>query len=507
MSSSRSARTAPSAGSKACYYPRFGVEIEIYVQLLPEYEILIKEKQRTSRSELPTYFRDWDFSLENVATDNPVMQERKRRQRECVGRAVEAVIGIALGPEHGWHCESDASLKEWQLTEPDVRRKWWGIEIISPPTSVSTDWQKRIETIFEELGKKFDFWTNQSCATHVHVSPGPTKQDNYSLTELAYRARGAYFWEEALCGLLPPERRKNRYAKPNHEVYARVEYERVPHKGWGPVFESIKTLREEGLTTFLHYMRGGNHDDRYVSTSFHPFSKYGTVELRRQAGSASATTVIHRVLLALTLHVSGLRYDYESAVFRKTYPTTGELITELTGCIAMLPKTCHGYRFINWLKWCAATYANNHQPSERRININERILRMGGEYPTVKSPSEPRPDAPSLPVPEPLRLGYRHVPAPSSSRSTSRVVQEAWDSTARSTGSSTRSTTGGARSTTGGTRSTSGSTTGGARGTSGSATGGARGASTRNTSSAPSTTGGTRSTTGGTRSTTGSSRR
>ncbi|KAK4240562.1 putative amidoligase enzyme-domain-containing protein [Achaetomium macrosporum] len=438
MSSSRSARTAPSAGSRE-YLPHFGVEIEIYVKLLPHYETMIKEKQRRNPRSLPEYYQTWDFSLDNRSSDSVARLVQKKEQRERVGRAVEALIDGALGARNGWHCESDASLKEWQLTDPEDREKWWGIEIISPPTSVATNWQQDIRTVFEAVGERFDFWTNQCCATHVHVSPGPNKNSKYRRSELVHRAEGAYFWEEALCDLLPPERRNNRYALPNHTVYAGEEYRAVRRNGWAPVFRKLTELGAEDQELFLFVMKGGSNETRYLSTSFHPYKKYGTIELRRQAGSASATTVIHRVLLAVTLHVSGLRYDYMS-VSRRSYPTSDELIKELHGCIKMLPTTCQRSRFINWLKWCVATYAGGYQPSEKWINLNERTLRKGGEYPTVDASSRGRPEGASR-DPRSQPPAARRPPSAASSRSASRapppstsrqrLVEEAWDSTAR----------------------------------------------------------------------------
>src|SRR4051794_36241179 len=76
---------------------------------------------------------------------------------------------------------------------------------------------------------------------------------------------------------------------------------------------------------------------------FPPFPRLGTVELRRQAGVASAMTAIHRILFALTLHISAFRYDFDGAKARKTRPDGAELIRELAGCIKKLPsETCHG---------------------------------------------------------------------------------------------------------------------------------------------------------------------
>src|SRR5687768_13775728 len=112
--------------------------------------------------------------------------------------------------------------------------------------SVARQWQEEIQTIFDVVGESFDFWTTDLCACHVHVSPGPTTSYKYSLTELNQMAKGAFYWEEALCELIPPERRKNRYADPNCFRYAKSEYFAVPTNSWAPVFGAIDYVTNLG---------------------------------------------------------------------------------------------------------------------------------------------------------------------------------------------------------------------------------------------------------------------
>ncbi|KAK4144861.1 putative amidoligase enzyme-domain-containing protein [Dichotomopilus funicola] len=408
-SSSNTARAAP-AGPK----PLFGVEIEIYVKVLPSVEDRIRAKQRSNYNSLPEHWRYYDFDLKN-GTGNV---EGKAFQRKHVGNAIQSIIDTALGSGNGWHCEADASLKEYQLEAPPDPRKWWGIEIISPPLSVATEWQEEIETVFAAVGKQFDFWTNECCACHVHVSPGPKKSNKYTSDQLVKMAKGAYFWEDALCDLIPPERRQNRYANANWTVYATDEYRNVQYDGWGPIFSKLSTSIQGrgGLENFIYLMKGGANETRYISTSFAPFERLGTVELRRQAGAASAYTVIQRVLLAVTFHVSALRYDFAGAASRRDVPYGDELIRELAGCIKKLPDTCHGYRFVAWLKWCLDSYEDEKFYTEKQINSRERALRRGDDPPDQRS------SRPGLPAPRasggrpPSSASASRPPARSSTR-------------------------------------------------------------------------------------------
>ncbi|KAK4040819.1 hypothetical protein C8A01DRAFT_45928 [Parachaetomium inaequale] len=345
--STNNARAAPAGRS-----PLFGVEIEIYVKVKAKLEALTREKKRTNPSSLPDYWQAWDFDLKNDDTNMTACIN----QRKQVSKAITAIIDGVLGPNNGWKCEADASLNDSWLVLPNDPKKWWGVEIISPPIS------------------RFEFWTNEFCACQVHISPGPTKDNNYTLAQLVRMAKGVYFWEYALCDLISPQRRHNTYinAKPNHAVFATNEYHGVPRRGWGPVFETIDSAASGrlGQTEFLSAITGGRDKTRFLLTNFCPVVSLGTVELRRQAGVASATTTIHRILLAVTLHISALRYDFDGArtKSRLEHPRGEELIKELAGCIKRLPETCH-------------VYDNSKFFTEEQINAREEALRKGNPPP------------------------------------------------------------------------------------------------------------------------------
>lgn len=121
--SSSTARAAP-AGPK----PLFGVEIEIYVKVLSSVENRIREKQQRNFNSLPEHWRYYDFDLKN-GTGNV---EGKAFQRKHVGNAIQSIIDTALGANNGWHCEADASLKEYQLEAPPDPRKWCTFLIVPP---------------------------------------------------------------------------------------------------------------------------------------------------------------------------------------------------------------------------------------------------------------------------------------------------------------------------------------------------------------------------------------
>ncbi|KAH6855896.1 hypothetical protein B0I37DRAFT_306130 [Chaetomium sp. MPI-CAGE-AT-0009] len=380
--------------------PLFGVEMEIYVKLKPKLQVLMWEKRRTNPDSLPEHWRNWNHDLRS---DYPKTRENIIAgiyQRREVGRAVMECIDKVLGPNNGWRCEGEPSLKENRLTEPIDPPRWWGIEVISPPMSVSKQWQQEIEMVYKGISTTFDIWTDEYCSCHVHVSPGPTKakENDYSLPQLVRMAKGAYFWEKALCDFLPLDRRWNKYAWPNYAVFGGDEFNAVPRAGWGPLFAKLDGLAagRDGQRNFLQEIRGGErYETRYTSTSFCAFKDIGTVEFRRQAGVASPMTTIRRILLAVTLHLSCLRYDFDGAKSRMTYPTSEELRKELAGCIKKLPETCHGTRFLYWLNACLEDYKDGKTFSEEQINAYEEALRKGKPPPNQTSSLPPEPPTPT----------------------------------------------------------------------------------------------------------------
>lgn len=252
--------------------------------------------------------------------------------------------------------------------------------------------------VYKAVCKNFDIWTSDFCGCHVHVSPGPvkSKENDYSVPKLVRMAKTSYFWEKALCEFLPPDRRDTTYARPNYKSFATTEYEEVERAGWGPLFDKLDELAagRRGQSNFLREIQGGLvHGDRYTSFNFEAFMDIGTVEFRRQAGVLSPITTAHRILLAVGLHLSAMRYDFDGAKTRMTHPTAEELRKELAGCIKKLPETCHGTRFLNFLTWCQESYKGGKRYTEEQINAREEALRKGRPPPEQRSAVPPPPPA------------------------------------------------------------------------------------------------------------------
>ncbi|KAK3292026.1 putative amidoligase enzyme-domain-containing protein [Chaetomium fimeti] len=387
--SASTARPAP-----AQRLPLFGVEIEMFIKVKPSIEALTREKQRTNPTSLPEWWRKWDFDLKNDPPDRAGEIGAVFHRIDVVNSVVQVEIDTILGPNNGWRCTYDPSLSERKLALPPDARKWWAVEIVSPPMSVSKQWQQEIDMVYMAVSRAFDIYTTDFCGCHVHISPGPviSRENRYKTAELVRMAKASFFWEAALYEYLPQDRRNTPYAVANHKVCTTKEYEAVPQKGWGPVFDKLDSLAagDRGETRFLEEIQGGDiNGDRYTSFNFSAFTKIGTVEFRRQAGALSPITTGHRILLAVGLHLSAMRYDFDGAKTRKTYPSAEELRKELAGCIKKLPGTCHGSRFLNYLTWCHESYQGGKTFTEAQINVREQALRNGVAPPAQQSAIQP----------------------------------------------------------------------------------------------------------------------
>ncbi|EAQ84589.1 predicted protein [Chaetomium globosum CBS 148.51] len=373
---------AGTARTTTTQLPLFSAEIEVFIKVKPNVEADVKEKKSTNPSSLPPFWRDWDFDLHNDGDGRAVSAQQTRAIN-----AVKATIDGVLGRDNGWKCGIDRSIRDdWLQLGPQTEpRKWWGIEITTPLISVSKQWQPEINAVWEGLGKKFDFWADNMCGLHVHISPGPTRENRYTLDQIVKIAKGTYFWEMPLAHLVPADRKYNQYAEPNNTVFASGEYMGVPGGGWSKVFakiESAATSRDNLLDALKGGRTGSRGCTTNLSTNFAPVSEKGTIELRRLARAASALSTIRGILLAVTLHISALRYDFDRASSRKDHPDDDELVKELAGCIKRLPETCHGTRFVHWLKWCQQVNTSGNAFHPAQINTREEAYRKGLPSPT-----------------------------------------------------------------------------------------------------------------------------
>jgi putative amidoligase enzyme len=75
------------------------------------------------------------------------------------------------------------------------------------------EWQTYIPQVFESVTRHCQIKTNNTCSTHIHVSPG--HGGHWTLEELKEICLAIVYFEGAFLALLPPHRRDNYYCRSN----------------------------------------------------------------------------------------------------------------------------------------------------------------------------------------------------------------------------------------------------------------------------------------------------
>ncbi|KAG6366155.1 hypothetical protein INS49_000331 [Diaporthe citri] len=180
----------------------------------------------------------------------------------------------------------------WRLVhDPTVETQSapWGMEVISPILRFQKNsaWRQHVQTLWSFLVSDYRVSANAKCSTHVHVS----KAEGYTAEQLKKLAQAVIHFEPAFEALVPPERRKNEYARSNWIDNKNFGYQRLSRQ------ESITVL--ERCTTVREIVDLMNPDgSKYYGWNFQAIQKYSTVEFRRGAASTSVNDVFSWVELA-----------------------------------------------------------------------------------------------------------------------------------------------------------------------------------------------------------------
>jgi hypothetical protein len=130
------------------------------------------------------------------------------------------------------------------------------LELVSPVLKFTdaSGFRHQVENVWEHLKSNTKINVNESCGTHIHVSP----QNNSGIWALgAVKAicRSIVFFEFAFEALLPPHRRRNIWAKSN--VY---DNDHFPDKNLGACFSLIDGC--QAVPRIVELMNDG--DDKYL---------------------------------------------------------------------------------------------------------------------------------------------------------------------------------------------------------------------------------------------------
>ena len=117
--------------------------------------------------------------------------------------------------------------------------------------------------------------TNNTCGTHVHISP--SESASWSLGHLKRLSMAIIWFEPAIEVILPKQRRQNIWAKANHKDHPQFKVQTIEN-----IFHTINSC--ETTDAMIECMNP--QDDRYFGWNFTNLREnaIGTVEFRRPPG-------------------------------------------------------------------------------------------------------------------------------------------------------------------------------------------------------------------------------
>ncbi|KAF9643628.1 hypothetical protein BDM02DRAFT_3191383 [Thelephora ganbajun] len=165
---------------------RFGIEVEFLLYLKDEKHVF-KNIEGFAEFVLSVYQKEKDKSWPDMHIDLDGSFKGKNAATE-------------------WSFSKDKSIER----DPNDKHTQYPIELVSPILHF-TDGHFRdyVQGMWSLIGPLCVVKTNDSCGTHVHVSPS----NEYTSAQIKAVARAALYFEPAINALVPPHRRNNFYSR------------------------------------------------------------------------------------------------------------------------------------------------------------------------------------------------------------------------------------------------------------------------------------------------------
>jgi len=198
--------------------------------------------------------------------------------------------------------EEDPTYATWSLAEDDTIKKsapgQVPLEIISPIFQHADveGWHTHTKNLWDFVGMGFQIAVNDSCSTHIHVSPN----GDWELEQVKRIACAALYFEGAFEFLLPESRRQNLYAKSN-----RVDNEQFKGLTVDQCIDAI--LGCEDIGKVAQKMCNGERSFGWNLKSFDGLGAK-TVEFRRWPGSEDFDSLYDRVAFILSFVYAAIQY-------------------------------------------------------------------------------------------------------------------------------------------------------------------------------------------------------
>lgn len=108
----------------------------------------------------------------------------------------------------------------------------------------SNTYQTEIRYMFSKMQEACKLVTNESCATHIHLSPG---EGIWRTKELKRVCKSILYFEEAMEVIFPEARRSSKYCRSNrfnNPEFIETEGERAQPRDMAECFRAIETCRD-----------------------------------------------------------------------------------------------------------------------------------------------------------------------------------------------------------------------------------------------------------------------
>ncbi|OBT50907.1 hypothetical protein VE04_09088 [Pseudogymnoascus sp. 24MN13] len=184
--------------------------------------------------------------------------------------------------------DDEGRFTEWVLVDdksiepapynPNVSLKQWPLELVSPALQFTngSSFRSEVEFVWRHLQEMTTINTNETCGTHIHLSPY-TNNGIWALRDVKAICRSIIYFEFAFEVLLPAHRRQNLWTKSN--VY---DNDSFPQKTVDACFGLIDGCSL--IAEIVQLMNDG--DDKYFGWNFLNLLGEGktTIEFRRPPG-------------------------------------------------------------------------------------------------------------------------------------------------------------------------------------------------------------------------------
>ncbi|KAK5659082.1 hypothetical protein OQA88_1171 [Cercophora sp. LCS_1] len=313
----------------------FGVEVEILVRPKagsPLYTLLESNEWDSS---VQSVTHDESGKLDSDADGGACAQRWKQADNRLILRQAIAELLTAnrVPAEEGCSPGYD----EWSVVDDGSVQEtpgFWRIELVSRVLSTADGWRHEVATVFQVLSANADLATNESCATHIHVSPGLYTFEDDQLRAIC---QGIAFFDTAITALLPAHRRTTKWARSNMEndvnPHLRQAAKLVPRDGLAAMWSEFDQVSRGNVFAVM------NSEERRMAWNFaNVDSGSGTVEFRSPPGVTDERDLSSWVTFTLGLVAAIMGTKWQDLKTRKRTGRVWELVLAVEKGAALLGR-------------------------------------------------------------------------------------------------------------------------------------------------------------------------